>query len=88
MYSRDKPSRRYRTMVELYREMHVEGDRTIGIPSERTFAGGSLLPHVSEIKQLTDESGERKRCSIMAPAKATNMLGAISSFRTAPGSRA
>jgi hypothetical protein len=57
MYSRDKPSRRYRTMVELYREMHVEGDRTIGMPSERTFAGGSLLPHVSEIKQLIDESG-------------------------------
>jgi hypothetical protein len=57
MYSREKPSRRYRTLVELYRRMHVEGDRTIGMPSERTFTGGSLLRHVAEIKKLIEETG-------------------------------
>lgn len=57
MYSHDTPSPRYRALVQLYRRMHVEGDRTIGMSSERTFAGASVLRHVTEIKKLIDESG-------------------------------
>ncbi|HEX6111833.1 MAG TPA: class I SAM-dependent methyltransferase [Geminicoccaceae bacterium] len=57
MYSREEPGPRYRKLTELYRRMHVEGDRTIGMPSEQTFAGGSVLRHVPEIKKLIDETG-------------------------------
>jgi hypothetical protein len=56
-YSRERPSPRYRTLVALYRQMHVEGERTLGIPSERTFAGSSLLRHAAEIRKLIDKSG-------------------------------
>jgi hypothetical protein len=59
IYSRERPSPRYRALVALYRQMHVEGEKTLGMPSERTFAGGSLLPHVAEIKKLIDETAAR-----------------------------
>lgn len=57
MYSREEPSPRYRKLIQLYRRMHVEGDKTIGMPSERTFAGGSVLRHVKEVKKLIDDTG-------------------------------
>jgi hypothetical protein len=57
MYSREEPSPRYRKLIELYRQMHVEGEKTLGMPPERTFAGGSLLPRAVEIKKLIDETG-------------------------------
>jgi hypothetical protein len=57
MYSRENPSPRYRTLVALYRQMHMEGERALGMPSERTFAGSSVLQHVAEIKKLIEETG-------------------------------
>lgn len=59
IYSRENPSPRYRELVGLYRRMHLEGDRTIGMPSERTFAGGSVLRHVTDIGRLIHETGAR-----------------------------
>jgi hypothetical protein len=59
MYSREQPSPRYRALVALYRQMHIEGEPTLGMSSERTFAGSSLWRHVAEIKTLIDETGAR-----------------------------
>lgn len=56
-YSRTKPSPRYRELLELYRQMHVEGERTAGLPPEQTFSGVSLGPQVSRIKRLANKTG-------------------------------
>lgn len=56
-YSRANPSPRYLELSGLYRQMHTEGERTLGHPPERTFPGGSLLPQVSRIRQMIAASG-------------------------------
>ncbi len=56
-YSRSNPSPRYREMTELYRRMHREGEKSMGLTPEKTFPGASLLPHVIRIKELIDSSG-------------------------------
>jgi hypothetical protein len=58
-YSRDAPSPRYRELLALYRQMHLEGERSLGLPAARTFSGGSLLRHAPRIKQLIDATGAR-----------------------------
>jgi hypothetical protein len=59
MYSRESPSPRYRALLTLYQQMHLEGERSLGIPAPRTFTGGSLLRHVPAIKGLIDATGSR-----------------------------
>jgi len=56
-YSRAHPSPRYRELLELYRRMHVDGERAAGRPPEQTFSGGSLGPHVGRIKRLVAKTG-------------------------------
>jgi hypothetical protein len=58
-YSRESPSPRYRELLALYRQMHLEGEPSLGPPASRTFSGRSLLPHASDIKQLIDGTGAR-----------------------------
>src|SRR3954447_21617428 len=58
-YSRANPSARYRELVTLYARMHVEGEKTLGIPPEKTFPGSSLPPHIARIKMLIDATGAR-----------------------------
>jgi hypothetical protein len=58
-YSREAPSSRYRELLDLYKRMHLEGERSLGIPALRTFAGGSLLRHAPAIKRLIDATGTR-----------------------------
>ena len=45
-------SPRYRALIALYRQMHVEGERILRIPPEKTYAGRSLPPHVVPIRKL------------------------------------
>ena len=44
MYTRQNPSARYRELTTMYRTMHAEGEKFLGIPPEKTFPGQSLLP--------------------------------------------
>ena len=58
-YSRDNPSPRYRELTELYRRLHREGERNLGLAPEETYPGVSLLPHLARIKALIDTAGAR-----------------------------
>lgn len=58
-YSRANPSPRYRALVALYGQMHVEGDVHHGIAPMRTFSGQSILPHLQTIKGMILKHGVR-----------------------------
>ncbi len=57
--SRAQPSRRFRDLLALYRQMHLEGVPEHHLPPERTFAGTSLRFHMSSIRKLLQESGAK-----------------------------
>lgn len=59
-YSRAQPSQRYLELTRLYRQMHEQGETSLGIPPEQTFPGLSLLPQAARIKRLIDESASRR----------------------------
>jgi len=40
-----------------YREMHLNGERHMGVPAAQTFDGRSLRPHVEHIKRLIEATG-------------------------------
>lgn len=56
-FSRSNPSPRYRELSELYRRMHLEGERFLNIPPEKTFPGESLPPQAGRIKRLIARTG-------------------------------
>jgi hypothetical protein len=56
-YSRANPSTRYLELRDLYREMHEQGERFLGIPPEQTFLGSSLDPQAARIKRLISATG-------------------------------
>jgi len=58
-YTRQSPSPRYRRLLEQYRIMHVEGEKFLGIPPERTFPGSSLAPQAPHIKRLIKRTAAR-----------------------------
>lgn len=58
-FTRQRPSARYRELTELYRRLHVEGERFLGLKPEGTYPGISLLPHLGRIKALINETGAR-----------------------------
>lgn len=58
-YTRDNPSPRYKELVQLYRQMHEEGEQFLGIPPGQTFPGQSLPPQAGRIKRLIDMTHSR-----------------------------
>ena len=58
-YSRDNPSPNYRRMVDLYRELHNQGEHRLGQPPAATFPGVSLFPHIGRVKALIERTGAR-----------------------------
>ncbi len=56
-YDRANPSARYRELNALYRRLHVEGERNLDLPPEKTFAGDVLPYHATRIKRLIDGTG-------------------------------
>jgi len=56
-YSRENPSPRYTELQRLYRVMHQEGERFLGVPPEKTFPGSSLPAQAERIKRLIVQSG-------------------------------
>ncbi len=56
-FSRANPSPRYRELIVLYRQMHLEGERFLNLPPEQVFPGGSLPPQAARIKRLIVATG-------------------------------
>lgn len=56
-YSREHPSPRYVELVATYRDMHLNGERHMGVPAAQTFDGRSLRPQVARIKRMIDATG-------------------------------
>jgi hypothetical protein len=56
-FSRNDPSPRYRELVAMYREMHLNGERFLNVPAAETFDGRSLKPQVKRIKRLIAATG-------------------------------
>ena len=53
-YCRSAPSPRYVELLDLYRNMHDDGQDAEGIPADQMFAGQSLAPLVQVIKQVVE----------------------------------
>jgi hypothetical protein len=51
-FTRANPSPRYRELVELYRQMHLEGDRRLNLPPQQIFPGFNLRAEATRIKRL------------------------------------
>ncbi len=58
-FTRDHPSPRYTSLTDMYRRMHQEGAKSLGLAAHDTFQGMSLLPQVQHIKQLIEQTGAR-----------------------------
>jgi hypothetical protein len=58
-FSRENPSPRYRELMRLYRQLHAEGEKFLGLGPAATYPGISLMPHLETIKQLIDETGAK-----------------------------
>lgn len=56
-YSRANPSPRYVVLQDLYRTMHQEGEKFLGVQAQDTFPGMSLMPQLQRIKALVDKTG-------------------------------
>lgn len=59
MYNRQNPSPRYRELTAMYRSMHTDGEKFLGIPPEETFPGHSLLPQAGRIKEMIMRHGAK-----------------------------
>lgn len=59
VFSRQNPSPRYRQLVAMYNEMHVQGEKARNRPPEKVFPGESLPVHAIPIKDLIDKHGAK-----------------------------
>ncbi|HIC80560.1 MAG TPA: hypothetical protein EYH07_13560 [Kiloniellaceae bacterium] len=57
LFTEERPSQRYRDMVEMYKTMHEQGSPDVGRPPEKTFSGKSLIEHVGPIANLIKLTG-------------------------------
>jgi hypothetical protein len=53
-YSRTNPSPRYLELIELYSQMHIDGDPAQELDPEEAFDGRSLPRHANQIKALIE----------------------------------
>ncbi len=51
-----KPSARYQELLSVYQQLHKEGLPSQRIDPSEMFAGTSLLPHITRIKSLLEET--------------------------------
>lgn len=58
-YSRKMPSPRYTELQAMYKKMHLEGDRAMGIAPQQMFPGQSLLAQAARIKALIDRAAAK-----------------------------
>jgi hypothetical protein len=53
-FNRVHPSPRYTQLMSMYAQMHIEGEKFLGVPPEQTFPGQSLFAQATRIKKLID----------------------------------
>lgn len=53
-YSRNNPSPRFKLLLEQYTDMHLQGEKRLGLPPEETFPGKSLPAQALRIKRLIE----------------------------------
>lgn len=58
-YSRENPSPRYQVLIDQHRQMHLEGDKSIGIPPENTFEGMKVSSKANRIKKIVQMTGAK-----------------------------
>ena len=58
-YTRSNPSSRYQELQFMYRQLHEEGEKHLGMPPEKTFNGMSLVPQITRIKGLIERTEAR-----------------------------
>jgi hypothetical protein len=58
-YSRHNPSPRYRELLRMYQEMHLEGERFQGKAAQETFDGTSLKPQLQRIRRMVHSTGAK-----------------------------
>jgi len=56
-FTRTNPSPRYRALLSQYQDLHVHGEKQLGLPPEKTFDGRSLIPQAVRIGTLIRETG-------------------------------
>ena len=59
LFTEDRPSARYRKIVEMYRTMHEQGWTQAGWSAAETFDGKSLERHIEPIAGLIRETGTK-----------------------------
>lgn len=47
-------------LIDLYRQLHEEGDKSRGLSPEETFPGHSLPPHIGLIKRLIEKTNAKE----------------------------
>jgi hypothetical protein len=57
IYTRENPSPRYKALIEQYQILHSEGEKSLGLAAEKTFAGFSLVPQAERVKALVVATG-------------------------------
>ena len=58
-FTRSNPSARYLELQSMYRQLHEEGEKHLGMPAEKTFNGMSLVPQITRIKGLIERTDAR-----------------------------
>ena len=59
LYTRQAPSSRYLELLEIYKNVHAVGFIDQDIAPGEAFSGGSLAPHLIQIRHLLKETGSR-----------------------------
>lgn len=59
MYSRDAPSERYLELIAQYKQLHIEGEKNMGLSAEDTFPGQSLIPQAPDIRRIIIQSNSK-----------------------------
>lgn len=58
-YNRANPSPRYQALLSQYKQLHLEGDKILGLPAEKTFPGQSLFAQAVRIKALIKKTNSQ-----------------------------
>ena len=59
MFTRSNPSPRYSELLNMYKVMHVEGEKFLNISANNTFPGLSMPGHAPRIKKLIDATNSK-----------------------------
>lgn len=81
-FNRNNPSPRYIEYMEMYREMHLNGDKSRSHSPEKTFNGRSLKYHLRDIRELISNCSAK---SILDYGSGKGMVYKAKNFITRDG---